>query len=219
VKRLVTPLMALVIFLLNVLLNAPLFMAGELPFRESIEGGYVGMARFISEHPNPWGWNPFPYCGLPTQFMYVPGVPYVSALFMHLLPQVSPDQVLRTIVSLMACLGPVTLFYFALYFTEDQRWSFAMAIGYSLLSPSYTLFPAVEKDRGVAQLSWHMKVLAKYGEGPHNSGLTILPLALLIYFVVPESPRFEAVKQAKANRGRWQDHLGELFGPARRRRT
>lgn len=178
-KRFVTPLMALGIFLLNVLLNAPLFMAGEMPFRESIEGGYVGMARFISQHPNPWGWNPFPYCGLPTQFMYVPGVPYASALFMNLLPHVSPDQVYRTIVSLMTCLGPVTLFLFALYFTEDRRWSFAMAIGYSLLSPSYTLFPAVEKDRGIAQLSWHVKVMAKYGEGPHNSGLTILPLALL----------------------------------------
>jgi hypothetical protein len=79
----------------------------------------------------------------------------------------------------MTCLGPVTLFLFALYFTENRGWSFAMAIGCSLLSPSYTLFPAVEKDRGIAQLSWHMKVLAKYGEGQHNSGLTILPMALL----------------------------------------
>ena len=178
-KKLATPLMALAIFLLNVLLNAPLFMPGELPFRESIEGGYVGMARFISQHPNPWGWNPFPYCGLPTQFMYVPGVPYLAALFIALLPHVSPDFCFRTVVSLMTCLGPVTLFFFALYFTRNRAWSFAMAIAYSLLSPSYTLFPAVEKDRGIAQLSWHMKVLAKYGEGPHNTGLTILPLALL----------------------------------------
>ncbi len=179
VTRYVTPLMASAIFLFNVLLNAPLFMAGELPFRESIESGYVGMARFISQHPNPWGWNPFPYCGLPTQFMYVPGVPYLSALFMRLLPGVSPDRIFRTVVSLMTCLGPVTLFLFALYFTKDRRWSFAMAIAYSLVSPSYALFPAVEKDRGIAQLSWRVKVLAKYGEGPHNSGLTILPLALM----------------------------------------
>src|SRR6516164_9825058 len=63
VKRFVTPLMALAIFVLNLLLNAPLFMTGEMPFRGSIEGGYVGMARFLSEHPNPWGWNPLPYCG------------------------------------------------------------------------------------------------------------------------------------------------------------
>src|ERR1043165_6049821 len=41
----------------NLWLNAPLFMPGDLPFPGSIERGYVGMARFVSEHPNPWGWN------------------------------------------------------------------------------------------------------------------------------------------------------------------
>lgn len=172
-------LLAAAILLLNVWLNAPLFMSGELPFRGSIEGGYVGMARFISQHPNPWGWNPFPYCGLPTQFMYVPVLPYVTALWMHILPQVSPDSVYRTIVALMTCLGPVTLFFFSLYFTGSRRWAFVMALAYSLFSPSYALFPAVEKDRGIVQLPWRIQVLAKYGEGPHNTGLTLLPLALL----------------------------------------
>jgi putative MFS transporter len=50
-------------------------------------------------------------------------------------------------------------------------------------------------------------------------GFAIIPLSLLIYFLVPESPRFEIVKQAKANREPWQDNLKELFGPERRRRT
>ena len=54
-----------------------------------------------------------------------------------------------------------------------------MAVAYSLMSPSYALFPAVEKDRGIVQLPWRVQVLAKYGEGPHNTGLTLLPLALL----------------------------------------
>jgi hypothetical protein len=179
VKRLAAPLLALALFGLNVWLNAPLFVPGELPFRGSIEGGYVGMARFISEHPNPWGWNPFPYCGLPAQFMYVPALLYVAAGFMHLLPHASPDFVYRVIVALMACLGPVTLFLFAYFFTKSLRWSFGMAVAFSLLSPSYVLFPAVEKDRGIVQLPWRIKVLAKYGEGPHDAGLTLLPLALL----------------------------------------
>jgi hypothetical protein len=54
-----------------------------------------------------------------------------------------------------------------------------MALAYSFLSPSYALFPEVEKDRGIVQLPWRIQVLAKYGEGPHNTGLTLLPLALL----------------------------------------
>lgn len=171
--------MALAIFLSNAWLNGPLFMTGELPFRGSIEGGYVGMARFIAAHPNPWGWNPLSYCGLPAQFLYVPALPYLTALWIHLLPHATPDSIYRTIVSLATCLGPVTLFFFALYFTGSRRWSFAMALAYSLLSPSYALFPAVEKDRGIVQLPWRIQVLAKYGEGPHNTGLTLLPLALL----------------------------------------
>src|SRR6185295_17866976 len=48
----------------------------------------------------------------------------------------------------------------------------------TLFSPSYGLFPAVETDRGTVQLPWRMQVLAKYGEGPHNFGLALLPLAL-----------------------------------------
>lgn len=186
-KRLATPLLALTVFLLNVWLNAPLFMPGDLPFPGSIERGYVGMARFVSEHPNPWGWNPYPYCGLPTAFMYVPGLPYLTALGIRLLPHVSPDTIYRTIVSLATCLGPVTLFLFALAFTGSRRWSFAAAVAYSLLSPSYALFPAVEKDRGVAQLPWRIQVLAKYGEGPHNTALMLLPPALLLLFRAAKS--------------------------------
>lgn len=178
-KRLATPLLGLAIFLLNLWLNWPLFLPGDLPFRGSIELGYVGMARFIAEQPNPWGWNPLPYCGLPTGFLYVPGLPYLSALFIRLLPHLSPDTIYRTIVSLATCLGPVTLFVFALYFTRSRKWAFAAALAYSFISPSYALFPAVEKDRGIVQLPWRIQVLAKYGEGPHNTGLTLLPLALL----------------------------------------
>jgi hypothetical protein len=177
--RAATPLLALAILLLNVCLNAPLFMPGELPFRGSVEGGYVSMARFLSQHPNPWGWNPLAYCGLPVQFMYVPGVPYLSALGIRLLPHLAPGTIYRDIVSLATCLGPVTLFLFAVHFTKSRRWALVAALAYSLLSPSYGLFPAVEKDRGIVQLPWRIQVLAKYGEGPHNAGLTLLPLALL----------------------------------------
>jgi hypothetical protein len=183
IKRAGTPLLALVILILNLWLNAPLFMTGELPFRGSVEGGYVSMARFLSLHPNPWGWNPLPYCGLPVQFMYVPAMPYLAAVGIRLLPHITPDNIFRTIVSFNTCFGPVTLFFFALHFTGRRRWAFAAALAYSFLSPSYGLFPAIEKDRGIAQLPWRIQVMAKYGEGPHNTGLTLLPMALLALFL------------------------------------
>jgi hypothetical protein len=183
VKRAWTPLAAAAIFLANILLNLPLFVPGDLPFPGAIERGYVGMARFISQHPNPWGWNPFPYCGLPTQFMYVPGLPYFAGMWMRLLPNSSPDTVYRVIVSLATCFGPVTLFWLALHFMGSRRWAFLAAMAYSFLSPSYALFPAVETDRGIVQLPWRVQVMAKYGEGPHNTVLTLLPIALLLLWL------------------------------------
>jgi hypothetical protein len=183
VKRLATPLAALAIFLLNVLLNGPLFMHGELPFRGSIEDGYVAIARFVSAHPNPWGWNPFQYCGLPTRFLYVPALPYLTAALAHLMPHVDLAHIYRTIVSLATCAGPVTAFFFALHFTRTRRWSLIAALVYSLLSPSYGLFPAVERDRGIVQLPWRVQVLAKYGEGPHNTALALMPLVLLALWI------------------------------------
>ena len=178
-KRLWTPLAALAILALNLWLGGPLFMHGDMPFRGSIEAGYVATARFISAHPDPWGWNPFQYCGIPTRFLYVPALPYLTALLVRLLPHVELDYIYRAIVSLATCLGPVTLFLFAYYFTRSRRWSFLAALAYSFLSPSYGLFPAVEKDRGMVQLPWRIQVLAKYGEGPHNTALMLMPLVPL----------------------------------------
>jgi hypothetical protein len=77
----------------------PLFMRGELPFRGSIEDGYVAIARFVSAHPNPWGWDPFQYCGIPTRFLYVPALPYLTAFLAHLLPHVPLAFIYRVIVS------------------------------------------------------------------------------------------------------------------------
>ena len=192
-ERVATPLLACVILGLNLWLNAPLFMSGELPFRGSVENGYVGMARFISQHPGVWGWNPLPYCGLPVQFMYVPGLLYAAALGMRLLPGTDPAMVYRTLTALATCLGPVTLFLFATWFTRSRSWALVAAMAYSLMSPSYGLFPAVEKDRGIVQLPWRVQVLAKYGEGPHNTGLMLLPLALMAVWAAAKKRSFASL--------------------------
>ena len=167
------------IFLLNVLLNGPLFLPGEMVYRDSIEGGYAAMARFLASHPNPWGWNPQQYCGLPTQFTYLPGLPYLAALLIRALPAWEPGHVYRIVAATLACLGPVTLFLFSLYFTRNRWWALAAALAYTFVSPVYGLARQIDKDRGLVQLPWRLHVLAKYGEGPHNAGLTLLPLALI----------------------------------------
>lgn len=170
--------LAAAIFLVNAGLNGPLFLPGEMPFRGSIEGGYAGTARFIAANPHPWGWNPLQYGGLPAQSMYLPALPYLAAGMMWLAPGAAPEHVYRVTAATLACLGPVTLYFFALLFTRSRRWALAIALAYTFFSPVYGLIRTIDRDRGIVQLPWRIQALAKYGEGPHNAGLTLLPLAL-----------------------------------------
>jgi hypothetical protein len=163
--------LSLALFLLNVVLTYPLFLPGDAPYRDSIEGGYVAMARYIDAHPNPWGWNPLQYCGLPTQFLYLPALHYAVAL----LP-VDPAYGYKLLTAALACLGPVTLYIACVFFTGSRVWALVTALAYTFYSPIYGLVSQADKDRGVAYLPWRLHVFAKYGEAPHNAGLTLLPL-------------------------------------------
>jgi hypothetical protein len=178
-------ILALAIFAINLALNLPLLSPGELPFRDSIEGGYASMARFFAAHPNPWGWNPTQYCGLPTQFTYLPLLHYVVGAAHAVLPFADLEHVYRLVTVFLTMLGPVTLFLLALFFTKSRRWAFAVAITYTLFSPVYGLIAQIDHDRGVVQLPWRIQVLAKYGEGPHNATVTLLPLTILRFGRLP----------------------------------
>ena len=170
---------AFALFFLNFGLNTPLFMQGDMPYRDSIEAGYAAMARFVTAHPNPWGWNPTQYCGLPVQFVYVPLLPYTTALVAHATSE-PPEYLYRLITATMVCLGPSTLFLFVVYFTRSRMWALAAALAYTFFSPLYGMARVIDKDRGgIAQIPWRLQVFAKYGEGPHNTGLTLMPLALV----------------------------------------
>jgi hypothetical protein len=174
---------------LSVLLNLALFFPGESPYRGSIEMGYAGMTRFIAEHPNPWGWNPLYYFGLPTQLMYPPLVHYVPAALTWITGG-SPLYSYKLVTSALACAGPVAVFFFVLYLTRSRRWALVSALSCLLLSPGYGFIRQMNLDRGYAYLPWRLHVLHQYGEGPHNVGLTLIPLALTALFATAKHGRF-----------------------------
>jgi hypothetical protein len=122
--RPVDALVALGLFLLNVVLTYPLFLPGDTPYRDSIEGGYAAMARFIDANPNPWGWNPLQYCGLPTQFLYVPMLSYLVAV----LPG-DPPYTYKLLTAKLTCLGPASLYLCVVFFTGSRIWAALTAIG------------------------------------------------------------------------------------------
>ena len=152
--------LAAAVFLLNVVLNWPLFLPGDSPYRDSIEAGYQGMSRFITANPSIWGWNPLQYAGQPTQFTYLPLLHYTGALVSRLtgLPAI---HAYKLVTATLACLGPVALFCFVTYFSRSRWWGLAAALGFTLFSPLYGLIAQLDKDRGIAYLPWRMHVFAK----------------------------------------------------------
>lgn len=166
------------LFVLNLWLYAPLFDPQQKPYKGSIAAGYAGITRFVSEHPNPWGWNPQQYAGQPTQFTYPPLLPYLASA-LHWVSGMDSFRSYRMVVALFACLGPVTLAFAFFYFTRSLFWALALGFAYSFASPIYGIFERVDADRGTYYLPWRLLVLLKYGEAPHVAGLTIFPLVLV----------------------------------------
>lgn len=167
------------LFALNLYLYGPLFSPQQRPYKGSIASGYAGITRFIAEHPNPWGWNPQQYAGQPTQFTYPPALPYTAAA-LHWVTGMDPFHAYRSVISTFACLGPVALAFAFFSFTGSAGWALLLSLCYSIGSPVYGLFEKIDGDRGLYYLPWRIIVLMKYGEGPHVSGVTLLPLILVV---------------------------------------
>jgi putative MFS transporter len=122
----------------------------------------------------------------------------------------------------------------AVTLTVFRALAFGFSGGLSPITNSFVAEAAPPRLRGVMvgllqcgyPIGWFVAsifvapLMAHYGwRSIFILGFAVIPLAVLVYGVVPESPRFEAVRQVDANRGAWRDHLGELFGPRLRRRT
>jgi hypothetical protein len=192
-------IMAGALFAANVAINLPLAQNGAQPYRGSIESGYASIARIFAQNPNPLGWNPYTYSGLPTQFTYLPVVPYTTALLLWARPEMDALHAYRIVITLIACLGPVTLFLFGALVSGSRWWPFAAALLYSVCSPSYDLFETIDKDRGLLPIPWRLHVIVKYGEGPHVFGLTLLPLALLAVWNATHRGGFSRIFLAAAS--------------------
>ncbi|HYM11011.1 MAG TPA: hypothetical protein VEU62_09765, partial [Bryobacterales bacterium] len=189
---------AAVIFAFNLALVGHLVTADRLIYRGSIEGAFIGLARFLSHHPNPFGWYPYWYGGTPIQFTYTPGLHYLNALVMRLLPFLSAGQAYHAVSAVMYSLGSVTAAYLAYFFTRERWWALGAGMLYSLWTPALWLIRAVRLDSGDFHAPWRLQVLAKYGEGPHIASLALLPLAVCALWRVAERRGFRPMFVAAA---------------------
>ena len=166
------------IFLLNFYVCRELFSLEYSHFGGSIEGAYVSISRYAMENWRDLSWMPLWYCGIPYQNTYPPLLHWLvaaaSALF-----RLSPALSYHAVTAFLYCLGPVAVYWLAIRFSGSRAYSFWAGLAYSLISPSAFLIQHVRVDLGSALHARRLQTLTFYGDGPHVSALSLLPIALL----------------------------------------
>jgi hypothetical protein len=174
-----TFLLAAALFLLNLWFVKELLTAQFIDHMLSIEGAYIALARYIAANWRDLFWFPLWYGGIPFQNTYLPLLHLTVAAVSKLLG-LAPGLAYHATTAVLYSLGPVTLFLLAKELSKSRAYSFAAALLYSVTSPSLVLIPVVRWDAGSVWHARRLQALVSYGEGPHITALTLVPLALLL---------------------------------------
>ena len=163
---------------LNLAICQRLFQVEYTDHFNSIEGSFIAISRYVSGHWGDFSWWPLWHCGMPYQDTYVPLLHLVGAIARSL-GHISAARAYHEVVGVSYALGPLALYFLAVRLGAHRGAAFLAALLYSLFSPSALLMPDVARDIGGLWFSRRLQVLTVYGEGPHISAMTLLPLAIL----------------------------------------
>jgi hypothetical protein len=168
---------AFAILLCVVLLIAPLFRIEYFDNWGSIDSTFIADARFLMEHwPHPL-WQPLWYCGTRFDYIYPPAIRYGSAIAAMAM-DVSAARAYHLYTGAIYCLGVAGVYAFVRLVGNSRVWSAIAAAAVAVLSPSF-LFLTIFRHDSPLHIPQRLNVLIKYGEGPHISSLSLLPIALL----------------------------------------
>jgi len=169
------------LFAVNFVIVRRLFSTEFTQHTNSNEGAFMAISRFLVERWPDVRWFPFWFNGVPFENTYFPLLQVMVAIVAKGL-HCSTALAYHAVTAFFYCLGPVCLFLFAWKASKLLHAAFFSGLVYSLWSPSL-LLPAVRDDMG----SWHnarrLQTLVHYGEGNHNTGLSLLPLVLLCAYL------------------------------------
>jgi len=177
---------AALLFALNFYLCRELFLHEFIDQLHSIEAAYIGLARYIQENWRDLGWFPLWYGGIPFQNTYPPLLHLMVAAVASL-ANMKPAHAYHAVTAVWFCLGPVTLYALALRMSGSILAAFVSGLVYSVFSPSAWLIPTILTDLGMYH-GRRLQTLVVWGEGPHVSGLTLIPVACLLLFALWQKP-------------------------------
>lgn len=172
----------------NVYLIRELFTTEYTKHLDSIEAAYISISHMIMSHWHDRLWWPLWYCGIPFQNTYPPLLHNLVAAVADL-GGMSAALAHHAVTAAMYCLGPVTLFFLALRLSGSRAAAFAAALLLSVFSTSAVLIPSVRHDMGTIFGPRKLHALLQYGEGPHITSMTLLPIPILLMDLAFETRR------------------------------
>ncbi len=175
--RLRTAACAVVLFAINAFVARRLFWIDFTNHMESIESSYMSISRWAMDHWHDLTWFPLWFTGSPFDRVYQPGLHLTVAEVARVLHW-TPEHSYHFLTGLAYAFAPVTLFWLCNALT--RRWGYALTAGllFSLFSATLVLVPLVRLDIGGWSLPRRYQVLVEYGEGPHTTAVTMIPIVI-----------------------------------------
>ena len=188
---------ACVLLALNALICRELFFTEYLKHLGSIEAAYIGISRYVLDHPFEFGWFPLWYGGIPYQNTYPPLL-HLTVAAAAWVSGASPAWAHHAVTAFLYCLGPVTVFLLALKFSGRLSIGLSAGLAYSLVSPAIPFVEIVQSWEQISRHPHRLDALVVYGDGPHIASLTLLPLAVLALHYALERRKPGAIYLAAA---------------------
>lgn len=166
------------ILVLSAVLIWPLFKVKYVDNWASIESTFIADARYLKDHwPHP-NWQPNWYGGTRFDFVYPPALRYGTAALAKYYPRMTEARAYHIYTAFFYCFGIVGVYLFVRLIGGYRWWAWLAAAGCALLSPSF-LFLADLRADSLIFTPQRLGVLLRYGEGPHITAVSLLPLALV----------------------------------------
>jgi hypothetical protein len=176
-RRIWTPLLALLVFGVNLYISRGLFALEFGQRMEAIESSYMSISRWAIDHWNDLSWFPLWFTGTPFHQVYQPGL-HLTVAALARAAGWTPQHSYHFLTALAYCLGPVALFGLAYHGTRRRGYALLAGLLYSLASAVTLLVPAVAADAGGMLGPRRFQILIHYGEGPHTAALALIPIAI-----------------------------------------
>jgi hypothetical protein len=173
---------AAIIFILNAIVCARLFVTEYTAYFGSVEGSFIALTRAMANLSWTAGWWPLWNNGMPFENTYFPFLPALSGATSALTGW-SPALAFHFVSAIAFSLGPVALFLFAHTISKDLPRSFFAGLIYSLFSPACLLVSQLAADSGGINAHRRLFCLVFWGETPHTVGLSIIPVTLALVFL------------------------------------